>query len=865
MSEDKCDNLTAVLQSSEEQLSILRKEKSHADKEGLSKFSNLTLALKKAKQNCAELTDENEEHKCKVWKITKELEDLRWERENNSNNRSRKGSAKFPGTPVCQGGGSSVFSYHHSCSMQTSSGGGCGTPSKAIPEQTQLGMLQIENKKLKQELSCLQTNFQLTSQKSVQTRTEAKYMETNLTELQVQFQRVIEEKEDILYKYQEASSELKVQSEPNEEKRKEMDKLKESAEELQKELKHTQEQNLQFQEKMKTELGKVQNSKDLNKMLECQTVSLKNEKEAMEGEMASLREGFRILQEKFQQSSLVCDDEKQKTSLAIGVLESKASHLTREKGDMFEELAQARKQLDQAHDEIQLLQEYRQKLESGLQKKEREIGSMRAQEKLTLNLPGKIEALQDEIFVLNEEVVAMRSKNESLENTRASLEDCVSNLKRANKKLSCDLSRETRRGEEIAHKINTELEVKEDTVQALESDVQEKTKECRMLNKKLKGVVSDLREVKLSKSSIEEDLSGMNLKVRELEDKELLLVSHLKEARGEEMETNTSSNQNILELELQLDAASYALLERESVISDLKCAHELMEMENSTLLTQVTSLSEMVSTRNLKLESQQLLISQHEVEVLGIVEKISGLEGEHCECSKTISRVMEKNEALKVTLEERLAERCGMDDQVSTLKGEVDRLRTSGTILQDTNTDLQVKLEELTMKNDCLASKYSELKDEAYTLEQDFKSEALSLRTTQAELKYAQKIHENEKAEMEGRVESLLSKLEDSDHQCDNLQQRNMELNLRISDMHKRAEELNDTCFSLLNERDGVGEQYRLLRETALSVLQSGSMDVTTPNEDIENQSPGGSDDKGKEEPIDKPGTRKVLQNITSN
>lgn len=851
--EDKCDSLTAALQYSEEELNTFRIEKSRADKESLSNCSNLTLALKHAKQNCAELTDQNDEHKRKEWGLAKELEELRWERQNDTNNISKSGSAMLPRTPVSYGGG----------------GGGCGTPGRAIPEQTLLGMLQTENKKLKQELSCLQTNFQLSSQKSTQIRSEAKEAETNLTELQVQFQRVLEEKEAIFFKYEEVRSELKSQSAPKGESERQMSILRERVTELQEDLDHTQKQNVEFQLQMKAEANKVQNGKVLAKRLEGQVISLKDEKKAMEGVMTSLREEFEVMQEELQESSLAKNDVKSKTSMALGALESKASRLTREKGDMFEELAQARKQLDQAHDEIQLLEENRQKLESRLQQKERKIGSLHAQEKQKLNLPGKVEALQDEVFALNEEMEEMRSKNESLESTRASLEDCVSELKKVNKKLSCDISRETRRKEEIVRKITAELEVNEDKVQVLESDVQVKVKECGVLKKKLKDVESDLREVKLSKTSLEENLSGLNLEVRELEENEQVLSSQLKEVRGEklkERETNTSSDQMMLELESKLEVTGYAVLERESIISDLKCAHELMEMENSTLLTQVTSLSEMVSTRNLQLESQQVSISRQDAELLDIVDKISELEREHGGCRRTINQLMEKIEILKFTQEEGLMEKCALEDKVSALEGEVEGLRTSGSVLHDTNTDLQDKLEELTTKNDSLESDYSELKSQAYTLEQDLKYEVSSLRTSRAELKHAQKLHENDKVEMEETIESLSSKLEDAEHRYEDLHQQKTELMSRLSGMEKRAEELKESCSFMMKERDGVGEQYELLKESALSILLSESMEVV-PNEGSENQPAGSGDgciNKGKG-PIKKPGTRKVLRNITSN
>ena len=65
----------------------------------------------------------------------------------------------------------------------------CTTPVKPLPEETQIDTLLHENGKLKQKLQCLQTNFQLTSSKSLQMK-ELRELEKTL---QTQHDRVLDE------------------------------------------------------------------------------------------------------------------------------------------------------------------------------------------------------------------------------------------------------------------------------------------------------------------------------------------------------------------------------------------------------------------------------------------------------------------------------------------------------------------------------------------------------------------------------------------------------------------------------------------------------------------------------------------------
>ena len=827
--EEKCDCLTATLQSYKEQLGALQVEKARAEKELKSSLSNLASALKKSKDSCADQTSQLQELERKKRELVTELEDLRHERNVTLSNRTRRVSISTPGSPLRCGG-----------KQLPSNSGGCSTPSKAIPEESQIVSLQVENKRLKQELSCLQTNFQLTSQKSTQLRSDMKEAEASLEELQAHYENVVQEKLDILSKFEVVKSEVERKKQPRAEREKELNKLKERVEELQMELDCSREENLEFQKKVKAEGCKAKDGKILIGKLESQLKSLKEDKVSLDNEVAGVRRELCDLQEKLYESNATRDGLKTKTSLAVEALECKASRLTREKKGLFEELSQCSKQLDQAQDDIQTLEGERQRLESRLQDKEREIESLRAHLNQASSQPQDIETLQVEICSLKKEIDELQFMNDDkLESSKASLEHKVSELTAANIKLKRDLGRETKKTEEVARKIIAELEVSENKVQTLEINLQDKVKECSNLRGKFEMMESRFAASMNTKGSLEEHLGDLKTKARELEEKNDRLELQLKEAKRErvrELDSTEASNQKILELESKLDAAEFAVLERESTISDFKCASEMMEMENSSLLAQVTSLSEMVAARNLKLEAQQSQMNQHQMEVYEIVEKIAQLEREHGACGKTSSQLTRKNEELEASLEEETARKDALKEQVCSLKEEITKLKLSQSDVKLTKADMQGRLEELMSKHDDLSVQYSILLDQNCRLERDLKSETSSMRASRVELGQEQRRYNIERQELEDKVESLLSKRRDSEEECNRLQQEKAILNLTLSDMKTEVEDLKFSYSNLVKERDGLGEQYEKLKESALSVLLSESFTVS--NDLLENKSP---------------------------
>ena len=125
-------------------------------------MANLNQALTHVKQTCSQLTEENDFLKDKQSEFLGKIEALKSENDALAKKLkeadSQRGDITYTlGTPTKIGGAKPAT-----------------TPVKPIPEETRLDTLVHENSKLKQELQCLQTNFQMTCSKSSQMKKEMK-------------------------------------------------------------------------------------------------------------------------------------------------------------------------------------------------------------------------------------------------------------------------------------------------------------------------------------------------------------------------------------------------------------------------------------------------------------------------------------------------------------------------------------------------------------------------------------------------------------------------------------------------------------------------------------------------------------------
>lgn len=859
MKDDKCDHLSSTLQLQEEMVSSLTSDKTRADKETASRMANLNQALAQAKQSCAQLTEEIETHKAKEWELAQKVEDLQL----------AAAAAKVTPSKAFREREGLVISGTPVRSRMPQSN--CNSSRLFMHSDTEIDSLRTENKKLKQDLSCLQTNFEFTTRKTAQLRSDMKEMESAMSELQGQFDGNLTDKEELQAKYDELVSDRN--SKGNSQallEKKQVLGLAQQVKTLETELEKLQQQNLDLQAQLKCGLDRTMDTQNMLEKLDSVKQSLSNEKSVMDGEMDGLREELERLQGKCQDlesSTNTHQEEKRKSVGTIKALKSKISKLNREKSELSEQLVMASEKLDQVHDKIRLHVEEVKALKVNLKAKEKEILLLSSRKRDQADIPVEMKKLRAKVVETIDEMSELRSRKDSYQVAKESLEGKVADLRKAN----ANLMRESKHASELTLKVNAELERMEDKAQGLEGDLEAERKQHAGTKRKLGEAEMGLSGIADVKAECEAELGKLLDRLSESEQRNFELTTELTSCRKEAgvvKETHSDIEQKLMALEENIDAAEFALLERESQLSDMNCAYELMEAENSTLLTQVTSLSEMVSTRNFKLEAQQAHCIQHESEYLEIMANISQLENEHGNCASVIQKLRETNDQLKESLETDESLKREMEGTISSLKRNIKELDQSFAILKKSKSDIQDQLAMQTSKYKDLSQKHGTSEARVRQLEQDFRVESISLVAARDDLNHTRKMNQQTKAELSEKVEALETKLTDMALQHSAFHRDRVELKSRVTDLRAELKEQVLLSSSLKIQRDSLSEQYESLKESALSVLQSDTpLDATMTfgEENLPTTPPKGlgkGKGKSRREPKGILKTRKVLNPV---
>lgn len=814
--EDKFDGLTATLQLKEEILTSLTSEKSKLSKEAQSKAAYHNQSLAQAKQQCTQLTEQLEAHGRREWELSRKIEDLQaGAGESGGTPRSSRGGAALgrgEGLTPARGGASAM--------MKTTTSVLTPPPTRSLLSDE--AELRTENKKLKQELSCLQMNFQLTTQKSTQLRAQAKELETDMAELQNLFDKSLAEKEELQGRF-DHQTEVSLRGQVGEQAKEagRASELSEQVEKLRGELERLRGENRTLQEELESRKHAL-DGRDLISKLDGVKRSLTEEKLAMGGEMAALHTELEALQSKcrgLEDSTTAYREDKKKRSGAVNALKGKVTKLAKEKSELAERLAVASERLDRACDKALLHREETQALEAGLRAKDGKIAALSSGGRGKRDHTPEVEALSAKVAEKADELVELDSRNAELVRTRERLEGKVGVLDKTNARLL----REGKHGAEMARKMTLELERLEETAEGLRAELESRGRECAS-TARLKLRES---EEKLSRARTErnEEMAGLVGKLGDLEAHNLELED-LIACRQQQEEASAGKwrqdlEQKVLELEGKLDAAEFALLEKDSRASDLRCACELMEAENSTLLAQVTSLSEMVSTRNLKLEARQVQNVRQQSDVYEITERICSLEAEHGGCAGVISQLRDCNEALRNSLEGADSLKRELEGRVTRLEADVGELGRAGAVLKTENGVLQDEAALQDARNGDVARERADTVSRVRELERDLRTETVALSAAREELDDAHKAHRGSERERCEEAESLGSRVADLELRIEGFQWEKVELKSRLMGFRVEMREKDLLYSSLKIQRDSLSEQYESLKMSALSVLQS--------------------------------------------
>lgn len=785
----------------DETIAAMMGEKVKLDRDGSSRVANLNQVLMQEKQTSAQLSEENERLKQNERELLAKYETLQQKyeqavaREHHSE-RDRQQKQQMP-TPM-----------RTPLRPMT-------TPGRPIPQETELDALQIENAKLKQDLECLHTNFQLTSQKSAQMKKNAKEMEKSLADLQAVCDQLLTEKEDMELRHKEAMVALQnsTGSQLNDQERNA--KLAKAVEDLQTRLETLQHQNLDLQCKLKAEIAQSQDSKDVIGKLDAQIKALRKEKKNLEDNLSSALARLQNAEEELvssQQSSALQSEIQRQSSEAIIAHKRKFTLLKDENQELREQLEKASHSIDAHQSQIHSLKESVKLLESKLASTEAQKELLSTERKLQSHLPIEIQDLQNKLASLSAEHEALAAANKGLKEAHTQSESHVQELTKANAKLQ----RETNHNWELSKKLQKELEKQESRSLESKEGLKEKEQQCSKMAREIEDLKLELSRVTNAKTMYEVEVGKLVSKLEDLEQCNFELSTKLSSTQNETTSAKHSQSEmqsRVEELERMLRDAEGSLLEKDSQIAELHCTSELLEGESGALLSQVTSLSEMVASRNSKIEALQSQVAQYESDSREIMMKMCELEADHDRYVETQQASQQEIDSFKKALESAKSYEMEAKNTILSLKLEVKQLQEYNSSLETVNSDLQDKIKAEMAKNEQLHSTWENTEKNLHNLEQELKLKSASLRAAQDDVDFVKKSSEDATASLTAEVDALQIKCRELQDTCDNLQQAKTEMTAQLISHRTDLRELQHLNSLIKGEKESLTERYSQLEK----------------------------------------------------
>ena len=801
--EDQYEAALEQIHCKETQISTLQEGKLKADREGSSRVANLNQVLMQTKQTCAQLAEENDVLVRKEQELIEANESL----QRKYDTLVAKGNA--PCT-VC------LNREHQQTPVRTPLRS-CSTPIKPIPEETEIDALQIENTKLKQEFQCLQTNFQLTARKSTELKREMKEMENSLSELQLAYDHVLGEKDDLQQKYEEARVALVNKSGSEMNNKQKNAQLEKEVVTIRSQLEALEQRNFELQDKLKTEIARQLQGQDLVEELDTQIRSLKQEKSESESELAGMQMELQKLQEaldSYRTSSVQQCGTQKLSSDAIGVYEHKLSLLQNEKQGLSEQLSKVKHSMEEMESHNQSLKEKNKALESRLGAQheflteQRKVGEHSQKQR-------EIE-LRNELVSLSERLDTVSAKSKEFEEAKEESACHVRELSKANAKLQ----REVNHHWELAKKLQLELEKQESSSIRSEESLQVMEQRCTKMTMDLESLKLELSGANNSKKMYEVEVGKLMSRLEELEQCNFELSAKLADT---EMETHTAKvsqtevQSKIAELDRKLASTEDALLEKARHVTDLRNSSELMERENGTLLSQVNSLTEMVASRNAKVESLQSQLRSYETDSKEIVMKISELEEEHRRWIEEQAKYQLEIDSLKESLELAASYKKDTENSTLLLKLELKQLQEYNGSLEAINTGLQDKIKSQIAKNEELVSSSHDQYVTLQDVERDLKMKSAALKASLEEVDFIKRSSEDAQAALKTELEALESKCNDLRGNYEHQDQEKSRMASHVIQLTSEINELRDAKSELLSERYRLVERHE---ESRVEILK---------------------------------------------
>ena len=694
------------------------------------------------------------------------------------------------------------------------------TPIHPVPGKTELEALQMENEKLKKELQCLQTNFQLTSQKSAAVKKEKKEVEQALAELQSEFDRVLGEKEDTELKLEAAKATLfnKLSSMSTGQGRE--TELAEEVYSLRAELTEAISQMGELQAKLTVEEGRLAASQEMVRKWQEKSKSLKGWKVKAESDFDALNTHAQELEQKLashRKSEASHSSSQRHEHEAIVAYKQKLEKVRQEHHELQEQLREACRALDKERSKNGLVEKTNRALKKQLAGVELAQQELQDQREQGSSLSREVDELNDRLAAVTEENSLLREECGRLETEQKQTIEQIEGLIRSRQEQFARADSQ----EGVVSNLQQQIGRQESDLESAMEATREREAQCVVLTEQIEELQLELANVQSARHHFELEVGELVQKLEELEQCNFELSSKLSDAHNETalaVATSDEHSTQLDELQHKVHDMQALLLEKETQLSEFKYSHKLLQSENVNMVSQVSTLSEMVAARNAKIESLQTEVACYESNTRDIMSQIVTLEEEHGMCAQqreNLQEQIDRNGAFARNAERRERE---LDDEISSLRSKLREAREQTACIESANRELSQKLQAQAEREDELVSSCQQSEMKGRSLEQDVQEREHAISSLKGELEYATKSSSDVQGSLIAEIESLNGKCCELRAQCEDYREAQLQLKTEILQLQKEISELQTVNSDLRQDRQPLQDHYDDTRSNLVKV-----------------------------------------------
>ena len=694
------------------------------------------------------------------------------------------------------------------------------TPHKPLPEQSEISRLLDENSKLKQKYDCLFANYQMVSEKSSQLKKDIKESEKSLYNLQGICDTLKAEKEDIQSNYKKIQQALQTYQDKENSTKKKHGQLRNESENLLKELTEIQEKHDELLKKNDNLQTQLQTTQDTVSNLRSQISSLKIEKTENQRALEDTRFRLDELMEELKNCRDSSSNSSQNSSYQLDLLtncKEKLAEVKKERDELQQKVEEMCNALSVMEDEKCGLVSSNSKLQDTIHCLESQQLKSSEMRQASLSAAEEIVNLQTKLTNASEENQDFIRESVNL---KAKIKETQSRITEL-KKLVSKHQQDSKCKDETVSKMQKTLESIECKRSSTEQELTKKSNELIVVTKQARQLKQDLKMTLQANSSLDTELMQCRMRLDELETMNFELESCLMEKSSNESIISLKKHdveKKLHEMETKLSATQKVLYEKESILNDLTISRELLEKENSNLLSQLDQVSHSLMIANAENDNLHKQLSSYDYKTKEISFQITELETAHGSCRLV-------KEKLEMELDIAKDQMIGLQDELAIKKAELSsakldmkQAKLARENLEEVVREYETKLTFKTDKNDELSLRIERQEQQLLELTEHSKTKSESLRVAEKEM--ARLKNENQEIQV-----NYLSKLEKSEEKYyelkelyDSLHSEKREASLQISQMKVTLEELQRSNDQVLSERAELLNKIDRLKDEKASL-----------------------------------------------